>query len=106
VGTGFCQRPEAFESEMCEIFSHMRHIKEAGQTVKDGVSQCLEAVRRHQVQVSSELLAVVTATLVLEGWSTDLDKDLNVLHLLKQMLKRHESIHGKMMDTISSVKAP
>jgi hypothetical protein len=47
----FGQRPEAFESEMCEIFLHMRHIKEAGQTVKDGVSQCLEAVRRHQVSV-------------------------------------------------------
>jgi len=47
---------------------------------------------------------VVTATLVLEGWSTDLDKDLNVLHLLKEMLKRHESIHGKMREMVSSVK--
>jgi hypothetical protein len=53
------------------------------------------------VEVSSELLAVVTATLVLEGWSTDLDKDLNVLKMLKELLKRHESIHGKLREMVS-----
>ena len=66
---------------MSEVFAQMRRIKEAGQNVKDGVSECLDMVRKHQVHVSSELLSVVTAALVLEGWSTDLDRDLNVLQV-------------------------
>jgi len=90
------EEKEAFEKEMIKVFAHMRRIKEAGNNVKDGVAECLDTVRKHQVNVSSELLAVVTAALVLEGWSTGLDQDLNVLHVLEDLLFKREMTFDRL----------
>jgi len=98
-----CPNPEEFESEMDAVFQKMRVIRDAGKTVTDGVAECLDTVRRHEVHVSAELLAVVTATVVLEGWSSVLDRDINILHLLKELLFKAEQMQDKMLEYLKVI---
>uniref|UniRef100_A0A7S0QZ96 ABC1 atypical kinase-like domain-containing protein n=1 Tax=Pyramimonas obovata TaxID=1411642 RepID=A0A7S0QZ96_9CHLO len=94
-----CEAPD-FVSDMGEVFSQMRLMHEAGKIVTDGVSECLDTVRRHQVRVSTELLAVVTTALVLEGWSSHLDPELRILNVLKDLLETAEKIQGRIVQRL------
>eukprot|EP00959_Pyramimonas_sp_CCMP1952_P121909 2548598-Pyramimonas_sp.AAC.1 len=53
-----------------------------------------------QVRVSTELLAVVTTALVLEGWSSHLDPELRILNVLKDLLDTAEKIQGRIVQRL------
>ena len=53
-----------------------------------------------QVRVSTELLAVVTTALVLEGWSSHLDPELRILNVLRDLLDTAEKIPGRVMQRL------
>jgi predicted unusual protein kinase regulating ubiquinone biosynthesis (AarF/ABC1/UbiB family) len=87
----------AFVTDMTEKFSEMRVMHNAGKVAADAVAECLDTVRTHQVRVSTELLAVVTTALVLEGWSSHLDPELQLLNVLKDLLNRAEEMQEKVL---------
>jgi predicted unusual protein kinase regulating ubiquinone biosynthesis (AarF/ABC1/UbiB family) len=91
---------KAFEAEMCDVFDKMRVVNSMGKSAEDAIGRCLDTVRRHQLHVSSELLSVVTSSMVLEGWASSMHPELNVMGVLKDLLDKAELLQERILDYV------
>jgi len=85
-----CQDPEEFRKD---LEGHFRELKTADAFAKgdttsgaDALAAVLESVRLHQVNLPGHICATVVTTLVLEGWSHQLDPAHSTLSEVKRII--------------------
>lgn len=76
------QDPQAFVTDMKDLFDSLT-LEQVRDHTSEVISDILERVRRHQVDIKGIISTVVVTTLVLEGWSTKLNPDIRILETLK-----------------------
>eukprot|EP00879_Flechtneria_rotunda_P001028 GHRR01001165.1.p1 GENE.GHRR01001165.1~~GHRR01001165.1.p1 ORF type:complete len:760 (+),score=252.82 GHRR01001165.1:251-2530(+) len=80
-----CPDPERFVSAVRNMFDSLD--PEVIRTRTSEVLQdMIEQLRQHQVTLKSTVSTVVVTTLVLEGWSRELNPDLRIMDTLRDML--------------------
>lgn len=80
-----CKNPEAFVEDLRDMFDSLDPAyiqKYTSQVFKD----MIETLRKHSVTLKSTVSTVVVTTLVLEGWSQQLNPDLHILDTMRDML--------------------
>jgi predicted unusual protein kinase regulating ubiquinone biosynthesis (AarF/ABC1/UbiB family) len=86
-----CQDPEAFRKDLETHFNALKAADafSAGDTTSgaDALAAVLEKVRLHQVNMPGHICATVVTTLVLEGWSHQLDPAHSTLSEVKRIIK-------------------
>ena len=85
-----CQDPDAFREDLVAAFHNMKEIKlfERGNTSSgaEALAAVLEMVRLHRVSLPGHICATVVTTLVLEGWSHQLDPAHSTLNEVKRII--------------------
>jgi aarF domain-containing kinase len=80
-----CERPDQFVADMKTLFDSLTWEQISDDT--GGVIQdMMETVRQHQVTLRGVVSTVVVTTLVLEGWSSKLNPDIQMLAKLRSLL--------------------
>jgi predicted unusual protein kinase regulating ubiquinone biosynthesis (AarF/ABC1/UbiB family) len=80
-----CPNPERFVGALRDMFDRLD--PEVIRTRTSEVLQdMIEELRQHQVTLKSTVSTVVVTTLVLEGWSRELNPDLHIMDTLRDML--------------------
>jgi predicted unusual protein kinase regulating ubiquinone biosynthesis (AarF/ABC1/UbiB family) len=80
-----CHNPDKFVTALKEMFAAIdpeRIRTQTGEVLQDMIEQ----LRQHEVTLKSTVSTVVVTTLVLEGWSRELDPDLHIMDALRDML--------------------
>jgi aarF domain-containing kinase len=80
-----CHNPDNFVRALKEMFAAIdpeRIRTQTGEVLQDMIEQ----LRQHEVTLKSTVSTVVVTTLVLEGWSRELDPDLHIMDALRDML--------------------
>ncbi|GLC33812.1 hypothetical protein PLESTM_000122200 [Pleodorina starrii] len=82
---GKCKDPAAFAAELDSLFRNMdrEYLRRESQSV---IRDLIERMRQHQVTLRSSVSTVVVTSLVLEGWSSQLDPDVRILDTMRDML--------------------
>eukprot|EP00889_Picochlorum_renovo_P000886 jgi/Picre1/27916/NNA_000878.t1 len=85
-----CPDPEGFRNDLCNHFDEMRskHLFDKGNTSSgaEALATVLEMVRLHHVSLPGHICATVVTTLVLEGWSHQLDPAHSTLNEVKRII--------------------
>ncbi|GMH33191.1 hypothetical protein BSKO_01025 [Bryopsis sp. KO-2023] len=86
-----CPNPDAYRDDMVRHFDALS--EDADDTLGyesgiDALSHCLELVRQHHVIMPGEVCSVLFSVFVLEGWSSQLNKDHDVMDQIKRTIKR------------------
>ncbi|WPT13235.1 Putative serine/threonine-protein kinase abkC [Picochlorum sp. SENEW3] len=85
-----CPDPEDFRNDLCNHFDEMRskHLFDEGNTSSgaEALATVLEMVRLHHVSLPGHICATVVTTLVLEGWSHQLDPAHSTLNEVKRII--------------------
>lgn len=90
-----CPDPAAFRQDMINHFDDLYEIASVNDTSNGAemLAAVLETVRQHQVSLPGHICAAVVTTLVLEGWSHQLDPAHSTLSEVKRViaLKKNET---------------
>lgn len=85
-----CTDPDAFRSDLETAFEEMKQSRmfDKGNTSSgaEALSAVLEMVRLHRVSLPGHICATVVTTLVLEGWSHQLDPAHSTLNEVKRII--------------------
>ncbi|PHT60267.1 hypothetical protein CQW23_02630 [Capsicum baccatum] len=81
-----CPNPDAFIKEMKEFFDFLGTPEGDLVPPVDCVMQLLEQVRRHKVNIDSNVCTAILTTLNLEGLLRKLDRKYDMMHTLKTLL--------------------
>ncbi|XP_004234135.2 uncharacterized protein [Solanum lycopersicum] len=100
-----CPNPDAFIKEVKESFDFWGTPE--GDLVHPGdcMTQLLEQVRRHRVNIDGNVCTAMVTTLVLEGWQRKLDPEYNIMHTLQTLLLKADWAKD-LSYTIEQVMAP
>lgn len=100
-----CPNPDAFIKEVKESFDFWGTPE--GDLVHPGdcMTQLLEQVRRHRVNIDGNVCTAMVTTLVLEGWQRKLDPDYNIMRTLQTLLLKADWAKD-LSYTIEQVMAP
>lgn len=74
-----------FKSDMASLFAALEP-EQLRKNTQEVVSNMMDAVREHGVQIPGVVSTVVITTMVLEGWSSKLNPDIRILESLRDML--------------------
>jgi aarF domain-containing kinase len=74
-----------FKNEMNALFAALEP-EQLRKNTHEVVSNMMDALREHGVQIPGVVSTVVITTMVLEGWSSKLNPDIRILDRLKDML--------------------
>ncbi|WPT16591.1 Putative serine/threonine-protein kinase abkC [Picochlorum sp. SENEW3] len=74
-----------FKSDMASLFAALEP-EQLRKNTQEVVSNMMDAVREHGVQIPGVVSTVVITTMVLEGWSSKLNPDIRILESLGDML--------------------
>ena len=74
-----------FKNEMNSLFAALEP-EQLRKNTQEVVSNMMDALREHGVQIPGVVSTVVITTMVLEGWSSKLNPDIRILDRLKDML--------------------
>lgn len=79
------QDPAAFSAELDSFFRNMdrEHLRRESQSV---IRDVIERMRQHNITLRSSVSTVVVTSMVLEGWSSQLDPDVRILDTMRDML--------------------
>lgn len=84
-----CPDPEAFKRDVSSFFDHLKQqrIFDRGDTSNgaEALAHVLDMVRQYQVSLPGHICATVVTTLVLEGWSFELDPLHSTLSEVQRM---------------------
>eukprot|EP00775_Hariotina_reticulata_P001577 gene1577-1918_t len=80
-----CPDPDRFVSALKDMFEGLDPEVIRSQT-SQVLQDMIETIRQHQVTLKSTVSTVVVTTLVLEGWSRELNPDLRIMDTLRDML--------------------
>ena len=85
-----CEDPEAFKQELEDEFYRLKNnqmfAKGSTSSGAEALSAVLEMVRLHHVSLPGHICAAVVTTLVLEGWSHQLDPAHSTLNEVKRII--------------------
>lgn len=84
-----CKTPEEFIDAVAPTF---RTAYERAMDLTDSLHEVLEKVRQHRVNVAGEVSSVIVTTMVLEGWSAQLDPDLDIINVMREILSASEKV--------------
>ena len=103
-----CPDPEGFRNDLIASFEEMKkeNLFDEGNTASgaEALAAVLEMVRLHRVSLPGHICATVVTTLVLEGWSHQLDPAHSTLNEVKRIieLKKGETKARKVASWIQS----
>eukprot|EP00878_Enallax_costatus_P014058 GHUV01014700.1.p1 GENE.GHUV01014700.1~~GHUV01014700.1.p1 ORF type:complete len:690 (+),score=243.48 GHUV01014700.1:426-2495(+) len=80
-----CPNPDGFVRSLSDMFNNLDPEKIRTRT-SEVLQDMIEELRQHQVTLKSTVSTVVVTTLVLEGWSKELNPDLHIMDTLRDML--------------------
>ncbi|KAK2978518.1 hypothetical protein RJ640_010164 [Escallonia rubra] len=100
-----CPNPEAFIKEMTQSFAFWGTPEGDVVHPAECMHEVLEKVRRHKVNIDSNVCTVMVTTLVLEGWQRKLDPDYDVMHTLQTLLLKADWAKS-LSYTIEGLMAP
>ncbi|XP_055827155.1 uncharacterized protein LOC129895459 [Solanum dulcamara] len=100
-----CPDPDAFVKEVKESFDFWGTPEGDLVHPADCMTQLLEQVRRHRVNIDGNVCTAMVTTLVLEGWQRKLDPDYNIMHTLQTLLLKADWAKD-LSYTIEQVMAP
>lgn len=100
-----CPNPDAFIKEVKESFDFWGTPEGDLVHPADCMTQLLEQVRRHKVNIDGNVCTAMVTTLVLEGWQRKLDPDYNIMHTLQTLLLKADWAKD-LSYTIEQVMAP
>lgn len=100
-----CPNPDAFIKEVKESFDFWGTPEGDLVHPADCMTQLLEQVRRHRVNIDGNVCTAMVTTLVLEGWQRKLDPDYNIMHTLQTLLLKADWAKD-LSYTIEQVMAP
>lgn len=88
-----CQDIEAYQKDMVQHFVTLKEGSESLEnsgyaTGVEALGHCLELVRRHHVSLPGQVCSVLFSVFVLEGWSSQLNQNHDVMEQIKQTIKR------------------
>ncbi|KAI7837776.1 hypothetical protein COHA_008405 [Chlorella ohadii] len=83
-----CPDPERFKADVALFFDKLTAETQATGATHgaDALADVLEMVRTHQVNMPGHICATVVTTMVLEGWSNQLDPNHSTLQEVKRMI--------------------
>lgn len=85
-----CPDPEQFKSDLTTHFNELKRrqmfVKGSTSSGAEALAAVLEMVRLHQVSLPGHICATVVTTLVLEGWSHELDPAHSTLNEVKRII--------------------
>ena len=79
------QDPAAFIADMRTLFSGLE-LDSISEHTSEIISDMMEKIRVHQVNLKGVVSTVVVTTMVLEGWSTKLNPDIKIMDALRDIL--------------------
>lgn len=79
------QDPAAFIADMKTLFSGLE-LDSISEHTSEIISDMMEKIRVHQVNLKGVVSTVVVTTMVLEGWSTKLNPDIKIMDALRDIL--------------------
>ncbi|PHT49400.1 hypothetical protein CQW23_09147, partial [Capsicum baccatum] len=100
-----CPNPDAFIKEVKESFDFWGTPEGDLVHPADCMTQLLEQVRRHRVNIDGNVCTAMVTTLVLEGWQRKLDPDYNIMRTLQTLLLKADWAKD-LSYTIEQVMAP
>ncbi|KAK4340567.1 hypothetical protein RND71_039068 [Anisodus tanguticus] len=100
-----CPDPDAFIKEVKESFDFWGTPEGDLVHPADCMTQLLEQVRRHRVNIDGNVCTAMVTTLVLEGWQRKLDPDYNIMRTLQTLLLKADWAKD-LSYTIEQVMAP
>lgn len=80
-----CPDPERFVVCLRDMFNALDPERIRTRT-SEVLQDMIEQLRQHQVTLKATVSTVVVTTLVLEGWSKELNPDLHIMDALRDML--------------------
>lgn len=80
-----CPNPEAFVHDMKSLFDGL-DLDSISENTSEIISEMMEKIRQHQVNLKGVVSTVVVTTMVLEGWSTKLNPDIKIMDALRDIL--------------------
>ncbi|CAL8470433.1 g9975 [Coccomyxa elongata] len=99
-----CPDPQAFKEELQQYFTDIQAEQAWVETNgADAMSAVLELVRRHKVNMPGHICAVVVTTLVLEGWSSQLDPRHSVLEQVESIVSPKTTWSQRLGDAVDAV---
>ena len=78
------QDPSAFSREMSERF-HTFQGHEDNTMLSDCITDLLNIVRKHRVSFNGDVFNVIMTTVVLEGWASKLNPNINLQQMIKNV---------------------
>lgn len=79
------QDSAAFIADMRTLFSGLE-LDSISEHTSEIISDMMEKIRMHQVNLKGVVSTVVVTTMVLEGWSTKLNPDIKIMDALRDIL--------------------
>ena len=78
----FRQNPAAFSQEMSERF-HVFQGHQDNTMLSDCITDLLNIVRKHRVSFNGDVFNVIMTTVVLEGWASKLNPNIDLLQMIR-----------------------
>ncbi|KAK6946784.1 ABC1 atypical kinase-like domain [Dillenia turbinata] len=100
-----CPNPKAFVKEVEETFNFWATPEGDIYHPVECMQILLDQVRRHKVNIDSNVCTVMVTTLVLEGWQRKLDPEYDVMHTLQTLLFKVDWAES-LFYTIEGLMAP
>ena len=72
---------------MAEKF-HLYQDNENNENLSECITDLLNIVRKHRVSFNGDVFNVIMTTVVLEGWASKLDPNINLMNMIKKVRAR------------------